>query len=94
MNVTLESAPNCRISADGSHITLGDWTNLPDSTTADSRKNIAAVQTSKSTLASSNAMINTGIGSSMSAGANQSVKTNLSPEEVFVNSIRNSSSSF
>lgn len=29
MNVTLDAAPKCQISPDGSHIMLGDWTNQP-----------------------------------------------------------------
>ena len=41
MNLTLEPAPKCQISADGTHIILGDWSNVPSSTDARKQTNFS-----------------------------------------------------
>ena len=39
MSVTLDPAPKCQISTDGTQVILGDWTNAPGSA-SDVRKNM------------------------------------------------------
>jgi hypothetical protein len=43
MNATLEAAPKCQISQDGTQILLGDWTNVPGSASGDPRKNFSTI---------------------------------------------------
>ena len=87
MNVSLDSAPKCQISADGTHIILGDWTNSPGSS-SDARKNLHSVgQQSKGGL--TNNALSSAISSNLNGSGGSSVnKTNLSPDEVFLNSIK------
>ncbi len=43
MNATLEAAPKCTISPDGTQILMGDWTNFNGSVSGDPRKNFSAI---------------------------------------------------
>ena len=83
MNVSLDSAPKCQISPDGTHIILGDWTNTPGSS-SDARKNLQSVAKGLTNNALSSAL-----SSNLNGSGGSSVnKTNLSPEEIFLNSVK------
>ena len=88
MNVTLEPAPKCQISADGTQIMLGDWTNAHGGGANDPRKN-NLTPLNKVTSSGGNNALSSAISSGLGGGAGGSaIKSNLSAEEVFLNSVK------
>lgn len=85
MHVNLEPAPKCQISQDGTQILLGDWANAPGNASGDQKKNYSSINKG---LSSTNNALSNAINSNLNGAGGPSVKTNLSPEEVFLNSVR------